>query len=167
MNTKRYIKTKIASALYIDDEEPSAIIDKNNFKQYGIEATIVTDSSKALEKYKEINPDIVIIDLEFMNQPKNGIDVLVDLFNYDKNLKNKIVLPNSIHMNENDDLGLKFWNKYIELTKKEPVGIIDKLKDSKANDLVWVLGHLIEDMVGDAEMNTTLKDYIDRRDEEY
>lgn len=167
MNIERYRKTKIATILYLDDEESSAKIDKINFKQYGLETTIVTESSQAVEKYKEVNPDIVLIDLEFANQEKNGVDLLVDLFRYDKQLADRIVLPNSIHMDEKDDLGFKFWTKYQELTGKEPQAIINKLADNKANDLVWVLGHLIEDRVGESEMNTELKAYMDRRDQEF
>lgn len=167
MNVTRYRKTKTASVLYIDDDEPSSIIDKNNFKQYGLETTIVLEASQAAEKYLEVRPDIVIIDLEFQNQPKNGVDVLTDLFRVDKDLGQKIVFPNSIHMSSNDDLGMKFWNAYQKLLGKEPITIVNKLKENRINDLVFVIGHLIQDAVGELDMHPELREYIERRDNEY
>ena len=63
--------------LVVDDERDAADIIKNRLIREGYEAVAAYDGQEALEKIKEENPDIILLDL--MMPKLNGFEVLKEL----------------------------------------------------------------------------------------
>ncbi|MEA3212638.1 MAG: hypothetical protein QOE70_5695 [Chthoniobacter sp.] len=69
---------KNARILIIDDEEPSALLLARILEHAGYAICItITDPKIAIERFTQINPDLVLLDLHM--QPVSGLDVLASI----------------------------------------------------------------------------------------
>jgi len=71
--------------LIIDDETEILTLFKDFMEVFGHEVEIAIDGEKGLEKFKNSNFDLVIMD--YRMQGKNGLQVSKDMWNMDKNVK--------------------------------------------------------------------------------
>lgn len=72
--------------LIIDDAEVTRSFLKDSIKQAGLEFVgEAGDGVEGFQKYKELNPDLVIMDIVMPNM--NGLECLKEILTYNKNAK--------------------------------------------------------------------------------
>lgn len=114
------------SVLVVDDDATLLELYEEYLKNAGFNVTAAHDGEEALEKAKEVNPTIILLDL--MMPKMNGIEVLRHL-KADPNLKTIPVivftaLIQELEMQESFAAGAA---DYVVKTEVTPKGILDKI----------------------------------------
>jgi CheY-like chemotaxis protein len=128
--------------LIVEDDESTAKIESISLKKLGFDVHSIGDGNLAIDKMKEIKPDIVILDLELPG--KNGVEILREMF-LDPQLRNLIIIANSVHIDAKDDLGFAYYGTFMQSKGQEPV-MINKLEQQEDERLN--LKHTIYEMLG-------------------
>jgi DNA-binding response OmpR family regulator len=94
--------------LLVDDEESIHLLYREEFEEEGYEVHSALRGSDALEKFKIINPDLVILDINMPDM--NGIEVLRQMKEVNPNLP--VILSTAYHEYK-QDLGAWASDEYI------------------------------------------------------
>ncbi len=113
--------------LIVEDDESTAKIEAISLKRLGFETAIVSNGNDAIPKMQEWKPDVVILDLELPG--KNGVQILRDMF-LDPQLRDLIIIANSVHIDAKDDLGFAYYGTFVHAKGQEPV-MINKLEQNE------------------------------------
>lgn len=116
--------------LVVEDDETTANLIAANLEDFSLNVDMVHDGSQAIHKMLEFRPHLVILDLELPK--KNGHEIFQEMRLHDE-LREVIIIGNSVHMNAKDDLGARFYNAYILSRQEEPL-YVNKLEQS---DRMW------------------------------
>lgn len=112
--------------LIVEDDEDTADIEAVGLQELGFGVEVVTHGDHAIPKMKEWKPDVVVLDLELPG--KNGLQILQEMF-LDSELRNLIIIANTIHMDAKDDLGFAYYAHYQRIKNEEPTMINKMAKD--------------------------------------
>ena len=94
--------------LLVDDEESIHLLYREEFEEEGYEVHSALRGADALEKFKIINPDLVILDINMPDM--NGIEVLRQMKEVNPNLP--VILSTAYHEYK-QDLGAWASDEYI------------------------------------------------------
>lgn len=84
--TKTVKRSQLTRVLIAEDEESLATLYRVLLKRFGYEVLdIVKSGDEVVEKYKELKPDIVIMDHRL--ERRSGLDALKDILKFDPNAK--------------------------------------------------------------------------------
>jgi two-component system, response regulator, stage 0 sporulation protein F len=109
--------------LLVDDEESIQIVYREEFEDEGYRVISALDGISGLEKFKEENPDLVILDIQMPGM--NGVEVLRQM----KMLKASVpVILSSAYQEFKRDLGTWASDKYVVKS-----GNLDELKKTVRN----------------------------------
>src|SRR5690349_4290205 len=132
----------IYKILIVEDDESTAKIESISLKRLGFETSVVAEGDKAIPKMKEWRPDIVVLDLELPG--KNGVEILREMF-LDQELRNLIIIANSVHIDAKDDLGFAYYGSYVQQKGQEPV-MLNKLQQGEGVE--FNLKYVIYELLG-------------------
>lgn len=140
------METKQYKVLIVEDDQPTAKIESIALRRLGFDTDIVTEGDKAIPKMKAWKPDVLVLDLELPG--KNGVQILQEM-HFDPELRNMIIIANSVHIDSKDELGFSFYGSYVNLRKEEPAMInkVEQVKD-KFSDLRYVIAQLLGQKYG-------------------
>ena len=128
--------------LIVEDDKDTASAEAMTLEKLGFYVAVVNHGDQALPKMKEWKPDIVILDLELPG--KNGFEILQQMF-FDQELRNTIVIANTIHMDAKDNLGFAYYAHYQRIKNEEPM-MVNKLQTEGEQQIDLPLA--IADMMG-------------------
>lgn len=104
--------------LLVDDEESIQIVYREEFEDEGYQVISALDGTSGLEKFKEEDPDLVILDIQMPGM--NGVEVLRQM----KMLKASVpVILSSAYQEFKRDLGTWASDEYVVKS-----GNLDELK---------------------------------------
>jgi len=146
--------------LIVEDDEDTAVIEAISLKKIGFIVETVGDGNLAIPKMKEFKPNVVILDLELPG--KNGLEILQLMF-LDPELRDLIIIANTVHMDAKDDLGFSYYAHFQKIKNKEPVMINKLAKDENRHmDLRFVIAQMIGEKFG--KVPKKLADWIRRKE---
>ena len=145
--------------LIVEDDKDTASIEAMTLKKLGFSVEAVHDGNEALPKMKEYKPDIVILDLELPG--KNGFQIMMEML-LDAQLRNLIIIANTIHMDAKDDLGFSYYAHY-QRTKNEDPMMVNKLQTEGEDqlDLPMAIAELMGQKFG--LIPQPLSDYLKKK----
>ena len=94
--------------LLVDDDESIQLLYREEFSEAGYQVVSVYNGSEALDKFKEVNPDLVILDIQMPGL--NGIEVLRQIKMV--NAAAPVIL-NSAYQEFKQDLGAWASDEYV------------------------------------------------------
>jgi CheY-like chemotaxis protein len=106
----------------------------------------------------EWKPDIVILDLELPG--KDGVQILREMF-FHNDLRNLIIIANSVHIDSKDNLGFAYYGSYVQSRGEEPV-MINKLqqKEGKEFNIKFIIHELLGKKFG--SVPKPLEDWVQK-----
>lgn len=94
--------------LLVDDDESIQLLYREEFKEAGYEVVSVYNGGEALDTFKEVGPDLVILDIQMPGL--NGIEVLRQIKMVDSAVP---VILNSAYHEYKQDLGAWASDDYV------------------------------------------------------
>ncbi|MFC1831669.1 response regulator, partial [Thermodesulfobacteriota bacterium] len=94
--------------LLVDDDESIQLLYREEFKEAGFKVVSVYNGSEALNIFKEVSPDLVILDIQMPGL--NGIEVLRQIKMVDSSMP---VILNSAYQEFKQDLGAWASDEYV------------------------------------------------------
>ena len=94
--------------LLVDDDESIQLLYREELKEAGYEVISVYDGSEALDRFNEVSPDLIILDIQMPGL--NGIDVLRQIKMVDPATP---VILNSAYQEFKQDLGAWASDEYV------------------------------------------------------
>jgi CheY-like chemotaxis protein len=124
--------------LIVEDDVDTAEIQAAELQDHGLSVAIVNNGNDAVPKMKAWAPHVVILDLELPG--KNGIEILHEM-KLDPQLRDTLVIGNSIHMDPKDDMGRRFYDSFVYIRQEEPA-FVNKLSSDETmdNNLTALIG---------------------------
>ncbi len=119
-----------SSILIVDDSDYIRTIMTTLFKKEGLTKIFTAaDGLSAVEKYKQLNPDLVVLDI--MLPKKNGMDVLEDIMKI--NPKARVVMISSLASPENVAAAKKAGALYYFVKPYDNQFFLNIIKDILSN----------------------------------
>ncbi len=94
--------------LLVDDDESIQLLYREEFNEAGYQVVSVYNGNEALDKFKEVNPDLVILDIQMPGL--NGIEVLRQIKMVNAAVP---VILNSAYQEFKQDLGAWASDEYV------------------------------------------------------
>lgn len=114
--------------LIVEDDNFISEMYANKFSESGFEVKIAKDGQEALEKAKEIVPDLILLDIVLPK--KDGFEVLNDLKKEDILKNTKIVFLTNLSEGENLNKGLQSEaDAYLIKAHSTPSQIVAKVEE--------------------------------------
>lgn len=96
------------TVLLVDDDESIQLLYREELKEAGFKVISVYDGSEALDRFKEVSPDLTILDIQMPGL--NGIEVLRQIKMLDPATP---VILNSAYQEFKQDLGAWASDEYV------------------------------------------------------
>ena len=146
--------------LVVEDDDDTAAIEAIALRKLNFEVEIVNHGDLAIPKMKEWKPEVVVLDLELPG--KNGLQILQEML-LDPDLRNLIIVANTVHMDAKDDLGFAYYAHYQRVKNEEPI-MINKIgrDQGKHLDLSYVIVNMIGQKYG--HLPQYLGEWLQKRD---
>lgn len=118
--------------LIVEDDNFISEMYSNKFSESGFEVSVAKDGQEALDKAKEIIPDLILLDIVLPK--KDGFEVLANLKKEKVLVKTKIVFLTNLGEGENINKGLQSEaDAYLIKAHSTPSQIVAKIEEILKN----------------------------------
>jgi len=145
--------------LIIEDDVAVAEAASSNLRACGLISKVINRGDLAISTLKEWQPHVVVLDLGLPGQ--SGLQILQQMF-LDPDLRDLIIIANTVHMDAKDDLGFAYYYHYRKIKNEEPV-MINKLQstEDRTVDLPLAIAQMLGQKFG--SIPKPLAEYLQKK----